>query len=256
MRRKSLNFFVLILFFFAVAGCAKQAKEVKAPAGVSRLPAVIVAKLADSEKIATVKALIDAEVRVKGVKKRFKLAVVSKAPDHIRMEFMDPLAGPLMSLVSTPEQFVFADSSGFYFYEESDRNDEFKRITNLPWTPEETIRIIMGALPVKFPLNSEYNVDATGKYWTKDGRMAVEWDQEKSEVGYTQLNDKKYNAVIRYGGYKKEGGVEFPSIITLDLRNPKTKVSLGFESVELNSPIGADIFKQVNFVSYDQNRVK
>lgn len=247
-----LIFSSLIIFIFS--GCAKQSKVAKTSAPAP-LPKELAVKLDKAAEIWSIRALIDTEIKYKGFKKRFNLAVVAKKPDWIRMEFVDPLAGPVLSVVSTPDRVIYADSSGVYYHNGENRAQAFKDITRLDWTPKETIRILMGETPTVVAANLKYPHDTKGRFWVNEGERAITWGEDEATLSYYKMNGGKVAAQIDYADYKPNRGIEFPTLIDVKIRRPKTDIKMKYKDIVLNREVKEAVFNQVNFVSYDNYTV-
>ena len=238
-----------------LTGCAKQSKVDLSVLTPSNFSKPLMNKLIGAGKVSTIRALIDTEIHYKGVKKRFDLSVVAKKPDWVRMEFVDPLAGPVLSIVATPEKVIYANASGVYFYDGEDGDTAFKEMTRLPWSPREAIRIFMGGLPVSVASNARYPQDSEGKYWVDEGEGTLSWNEEEERLIYTELNGKKVRAKVEYSDYLMDGEYGFPARIRVDLNSPKTSVKLYYKDVDLNPHLNPGVFSQMNFVSYEKYEI-
>lgn len=256
MIKRLLQIVVVGIFLLnIVAGCSKQAKVDISALTASKLPKEIASRLVDASKVKTLRALIDAQIRYKGTKKSFNLVVVAKSPDWIRMEFIDPLAGPVMSIISTPDRVIYANSTGVYFYDGEDGEGAFKEITRLPWAPKELIKIFMGTLPVSVSAGAKYPQDSEDRFWVSDGKDYLSWSESEGKFTYIEMGGKKIAAKIDYSDYRDDGDLLFPAKIDVELRRPKTAINLIYKEVVLNPSLKQGVFSQVNFVSYEKYQV-
>ena len=239
------SFTLLTLLLCLAGGCAKRIRVPIEDLARVELPAPAIKKLAGSKKISSIRALAEMELDYMGREKRFDIAMAAKSPDSIRLEFIDPLAGSVLTIVSTPRQLVYIDSSGVFFYGGDEASKIFRKTTGLPWSPEEVIRIFRGRLPSEVSLTSKYPKDKEGRFWIDDGVNALAWNDDQKLLNYLEMGNRKADTTIEYSDYKREKKIDYPSRIKIMHRRPKTRLNLHYKDVEFNVRLKPQVFETI-----------
>lgn len=237
--------FCLVVLLCLVIGCARQARITVDIEAHSKLPPPIVKKLASIDNIRTVKAYAGAELQFRGTKKVFDVAMVAKLPDMIRLDFIDTLAGVFASVASTPDSVVYVDSGGVYYHRGLDGAEAFKKVTNLPWTPEEFVRVFLGGIPERVPLDALFPVDSKGRFWVVADKGAVWEDASSGKLTYLELKGGRVLARAEFGGYLKQGAVHFP--MEVDITSPRAVLKLNYRDVDINPSIDPEVFRKIRY---------
>lgn len=235
------NNIVIILLLLFFVGCARQPKLTIVTKGNSKLPTQIVQKLSSVKNVKTLKAYAKAELCIKGRKRTFDVAIVASLPNMLRLDLLDPLAGPIASIIVAPEETIYTDSSGTNSCQGAEADAAFKKFTKLPWSVSEVIDIFTGRLPVQVDLTNEYPLDQAGRYWIIKDQSAINLNDKG--IVYSELSKLSPFVTIEYSDHVKVGKIDFPKRININLARSKTSFIIEYKDVELNREVEPGIFR-------------
>lgn len=241
MASRALKIFIFALGVSLLAGCARERVPAITLVGESNLSSGIVQKLQSAGKVKTLKALVDAELAYRGQKKRFDLAIALVAPDTLRIDFLDQLAGTVATAVYTPDSAIYVTFEGIDFYEGEKAIHLFQKKTGLRWTIEDIVKILAGTAPVALDLKGRYKKDQDGRYWIRDGESSVAGGEDS--LDYLELDKGRVFAEIGFKNYKKEKGILYPAHIDVRFARAGMILAIDYKSVELNEKIDSSMFE-------------
>lgn len=237
--------FAAALALVLVVGCAKQARISVDIDGYAKLPKPLALRLETAEEIKTVKGYAGVIFERRGWKKRFDAVIIAELPDKIRIDFIDPLAGIVATVISKPGQFTYSDSKGVDTWGGVEINDAFKKKLGLPWGPEKLTRILLGGIPQSAEIAGEFAKDSEQRYWLVQGKYAVSWLDTDEKMKYLELDDGKPFIDIGHFGYQKVKGVFFPMSTVIDIIKTGTHFDINYKDVDLNIKINPGVFSKI-----------
>lgn len=129
MRRSREGVAAVAVLSLLLFSCAKKVERLPTAA----LSEVFIEHLQKIEDLKTIAASAVLQVKFKGLTRIFQLAIASRLPDRIRVEFVDPLIGPLAAWVINKDKMVLLDPIGGDLLQEREADLFLRELMHFPW---------------------------------------------------------------------------------------------------------------------------
>lgn len=230
---------ILSILLFSLS-CAKTPKISMDIKGTGPLPAGIQDFLTQTSKMKTLKGFAEITVNFKGRIKKMDVAILAKAPNKLRIEFLDEFAGVVASVIATDESLVYSDSKGVSVFRGEDAERYFEKITFMPWNARELINVILGSLPKDVDATKNFFYDSDGRYWIAPYLSALYYEDDK--LHYISTIKSRVQTEIVYSGLLKQGNHWYVPKIFIKLPRKNTALTILYNDVELNKNIPDKVF--------------
>ena len=216
-------------------------------------PQQILQEFEEEERIITgLKGI--AKIKVESPKEKFsvKEIVITKRPQCLRLETLNPLGQPLFFIVTDGKELSLFSPSENKFYRGIASRKNVSLFFHVNLGLEETVSIILGKVPL-----IEYDAEHVEcqreadfyvlKLSTKDKKLTqilkVNLSDQKVVESETYKQGEGLILTAQYKRYEKIGGISFPREITVTMPRDETRVKIHYKQIELLSEIDPDQFR-------------
>ena len=181
-----------------------------------------------------------------------KEIVITKKPQCLRLETLNPLGQPLFFIVTDGKELSLFSPSENKFYRGIASRKNVSLFFHVNLGLEETVSIILGKVPL-----IEYDAEHVEcqreadfyvlKLSTKDKKLTqilkVNLSDQKVVESETYKQGEGLILTAQYKRYEKIGGISFPREITVTMPRDETRVKIHYKEIELLSEIDPDQFR-------------
>ena len=244
---------ILCCFLFVLLQCTHLKRPT--PQSVYQVcsPQQILQEFEEEERIITgLKGI--AKIKVESPKEKFsvKEIVITKRPQCLRLETLNPLGQPLFFIVTDGKELSLFSPSENKFYRGIASRKNVSLFFHVNLGLEETVSIILGKVPlIEYDAeHAECQMEADFyvlELSTKDKKLTqilkVNLSDQKVVESETYKQGEGLILTAQYKRYEKIGGISFPREITVTMPRDETRVKINYKEIELLSEIDPDQFR-------------
>jgi outer membrane lipoprotein-sorting protein len=235
---------------FGLGGCRTQQGPLGPPLHKDIRPSEIVRRQAERDaRVRTLRAY--AKVHLEGPRRKssFSEAIVVARPDRLRLDTVGPFGRVFSILAADASALRFVSPGDRRIYQGPPTAENLGRFLPFALNLEDVVSVLLGGLPV--PASTP-----TVHYDEKEAALVVRLENRSGSVSLATLDARTLDlrrlqlidppprlaAVLDYEGWRPEGGVSFPSRISIRVPSRDLSVTVRFEKLEPNAPLDEGLF--------------
>ena len=195
-----------------------------------------------------------AKIKVESPKEKFsvKEIVITKRPQCLRLETLNPLGQPLFFIVTDGKELSLFSPSENKFYQGIASRKNVSLFFHVNLGLEETVSILLGKVPLIDYDAEQAECRMRGKFCvlklsTRDKKLTqilkVNLSDQKVVESETYKQEEGLVLTTEYRSYERKRGIPFPREIIVTLPRDETRVKIHYKEIELLSEIDSDQFR-------------
>lgn len=195
-----------------------------------------------------------AKIKVESPKEKFsvKEIVITKRPQCLRLETLNPLGQPLFFIVTDGKELSLFSPSENKFYQGIASRKNVSLFFHVNLGLEETVSILLGKVPLIDYDAEQAECQMRGKFCvlklsTRDKKLTqilkVNLSDQKVVESETYKQEEGLVLTTEYRSYERKRGISFPREIIVTLPRDETRVKIHYKEIELLSEIDPDQFR-------------
>jgi outer membrane lipoprotein-sorting protein len=184
-----------------------------------------------------------ARIQVSSADKNFhgQQVLLARRPTFLRVESLGPLGTPILYMVTDGERIKLYNSGENRYYQGAYQARAFSFALPLELSPEEIVAFLLGGIPSKGDERPSLRADLKEGLWVLDlrslssGESQTLWVHPRSyHILRAECHQSQLSYQLAFTHFRQWGGIHFPQRMTLTVVDPRARILVDFQEVELN----------------------